>query len=238
MGCLSAITLRNTALAIPIPRVYYTFNIAEQTNSGLNINCDPTSILQVPLIASQAYNGIINTAPPGPKEGTHYFSPGNKVRNAMANGTLAIPTASGFSVSLWTQILSAGSTNQIVCGVGIGTTSKWYLFYDGPKLQVLCYCNGANNILGSQSAFLTNAGWGHVVMTWTGTSIKLYLNGVLKTWTTSNPTALPNETWTSLSVGKDVSGVLGNAYTNVDCLRVYDSVLTQAQVTAIYNSGT
>jgi hypothetical protein len=63
------------------------------------------------------------------------------------------------------------------------------------------------------------------------------MNGVLKTNNTSNPINLPNETWTSMSVGKDVGNALGNSYSAIDCVRVYSGVLSLSEIQSIYNAG-
>jgi hypothetical protein len=214
---------------------YYTFN--SSTISGTTINVDPISINTQPLTMSNTLSIISSN--PTPKEGDRCFNSGNKLYNAVNLSTMNIPTVKGITVSLWVNSLAAGSTNQQVIGFGVGTTTRTYLFLDGSKTQILVYnhngTTGGNQI--STGNTLSSSVWHHYAFTWTGSTIKIYMNGVLKTNNTSNPITLPNETWTSMAVGKDVGNALGNSYSAIDCVRVYSGVLSLSEIQSIYNAG-
>ena len=177
---------------------------------------------------------------PTPKEGDRCFNSANKLYNAANLSTMNIPTVKGITVSLWVNSLATVSTNQQVIGFGVGTTTRTYLFLDGSKTQILVYnhngTTGGNQI--STGNTLSSSVWHHYAFTWTGSTIKIYMNGVLKTNNTSTPIALPtNETWTSMAVGKDVGNALGNSYSAIDCVRVYSGVLSLSEIQSIYNAG-
>ena len=230
LSTLSSHGLRSVASDV-LPLYFYSFNTG--TTSGTTINTATTSVNTHPLTASNVAT-IISTGPT-PKEGDRCFTSGNKLYNAMST-THSISTANGISVSFWYNILAAGTLNQICLGLGIGTTSKMYVFFNGARDTVLVNTLGANNILTVQSANMTNGVWNHLAITWKASTITLYLNGVAKTWSTSVPTALPSETWTSMALGKSVDNVL-QGYSAMDMVRVYSSVLTAAQINTLYTTG-
>ena len=214
---------------------YYTFN--SSTISGTTINPDPISTNTQTLTMSNTLSIISSN--PTPKEGDRCFNSANKLYNAVNLSTMNIPTIKGITISLWVNSLSTVSTNQQVIGFGIGTTSRTYIFLDGTKTQILVYTHngttGGNQI--STGNTLSSSVWNHYAYTWTGSTIKIYMNGVLKTNNTSNPINLTNETWTSMAVGKDVGNALGNSYSAIDCVRVYSGVLSLSEIQSIYNAG-
>lgn len=236
LSATSSYHISKISTAVIKPLYYYTFN--SSTISGTTINVDPDNSTNTQTLTINNVAGLI-TSNPTPKEGDKCFSSGNKLYNAVNMSTMNIPTGNGITVSLWVNILSSVSTNQQIIGFGIGSTTRNYLFLDGGKTQILVYCHdgttGGSQISSGNS--LTSSVWHHYAYTWVGSTIKIYMNGVLKTNNTSNPISLPNETWTSMSVGKDVAGALGNSYSSIDCVRVYNQALTQGQIQSIYNAG-
>jgi hypothetical protein len=205
---------------------YYTFDTA--TVSGLTVNPDPSSTNTQPITLSSTL-GLTAT---GPIEGDRCFTNGATLYYALANGTLVIPTNNGLTVSFWFNVLAGnGTANEIIFGLGAGGTNIFYVFLSPSSNQMLLYLNGSNLIF-NQS--LTTGTWRHIAITWVGSTCLAYINGASVSFTTYVATALPNSTWSSMSVGRAVDNVLGNGYTNIDCVRVYNKVLTQAQIQTIY----
>ena len=87
----------------------------------------------------------------------------------------------------------------------------------------------------STAVTATNGIWANIQITWNGSSMLAYLNGTLMGTTTS--TAVANNAATTFNIGKNhnpyqvyVTGEIGE-------LRIYNTAITQAQVTADYGSS-
>jgi len=92
---------------------------------------------------------------------------------------------------------------------------------------------------GYNTGFSPNVGdWNHYAVTYTGTSIKFYVNSSLQF---STSTASINLTSITGYIGKHVNS--STSFTgsflngNVSKLRLYDEALTQLEITALYNEG-
>ena len=77
--------------------------------------------------------------------------------------------------------------------------------------------------------------WGHLVVTYNGNSVAAYMNGTALTLTGDNAGVIPAGTRTNYWIGKNQGGGGDNGVELVRFLRFYDSVLTQEQVTTLYN---
>ena len=218
------------------PLYYYTFNTS--TISGTTVNVDSANSTNTHTLTLNSTAGTWTTF----KEGDRSFTNGNKQYWCENIGGLSIPTNNGVTICFWFYVLTGNGTgNQLFFSTGIGTTSKIYLLSSPGSSQIVLSIqnNTGNNIF---TEALPTSTWKHFAFTYTGTTLKCYINGVLKTFTSTSVPSLPNETWTSMSVGRDVSqgapgNIYGPGYTAIDCVRVYNQVLTQAQIQSIYNAG-
>ena len=158
---------------------------------------------------------------------------------SFGNGT----TDSPFSISTWIKI-GQTTAQGIVTKYGSSSSTREYLFYTtGGKLRLLFIdaSNGANNFATGTTNLSTNT-WYHVSCTYDGrggstayNGITLYINGVAESVTTSGGsyTAMSN-TSQRVEIGKySTNELLGN----IDEVSVFNSELSQSDVTTIYNGG-
>lgn len=81
------------------------------------------------------------------------------------------------------------------------------------------------------SAAFINSGWYHVVVTFDGTMMKLYVNGKLQGTNSPYPHPYPNDK-IHYTLGATLGGYWQGA---IDDLRFYKRTLTDSDVTALYN---
>ncbi len=153
-------------------------------------------------------------------------------------------TDSPFSISAWIKI-GQTSAQGIVTKYGSTTATREYLFYTtGGKIRLLFIDanNGANNFATGTTSLSINT-WYHVACTYDGrggstayNGMTLYINGVSESVATSGGsyTAMSN-TSQSVEIGKySTNELLGN----IDEVSAFNTELSQANVTDIYNLGT
>lgn len=158
---------------------------------------------------------------------------------SFGNGT----TDSPFSISAWVKI-GQTTAQGIVTKYGSSSSTREYLFYTtGGKLRLLFIdaSNGANNFATGTTTLSTNT-WYHVACTYDGrggstayNGMTLYINGVAESVTTigGSYSAMSNTT-AMVQIGKySTNELLGN----VDEVAIFNSELSQSDITAIYNNG-
>jgi hypothetical protein len=160
----------------------------------------------------------------------------NTAADTGASGT--VPAITGaVTLMCWVKPLdlAAGSTHA-ACGIfqGSGNTdialfTQRGSFGTSNVLQADIRINGNLSACNGTSA-LTVGTWTHVAVTYDGTSIKLYRNGVLETTTAVSGTI-------SLGTGFYVAGALAAAGTDsdvvVDDARLYDQALSQPTIATL-----
>ena len=144
--------------------------------------------------------------------------------------------SNNFSCSVWVYIhdFTPGLTSYpMVLGFWCSGSYAWFIEVDGTVPEFNAYMYGPALRIGSTSTLALNT-WYHIVFTTSSTDgKKFYLNGVLEgnnvdtqdaTTTTPNANFIGQSTW-------------GSDYFDgqIDQLRFYNSVLTQTQVTELYN---
>ena len=150
------------------------------------------------------------------------------------------------SASAW--IKTSTSANQMFFDYGTngGTSGRaWYLY----AFNLASECQGTNASTGGNYALIAGTGgansnvcdnvslvdgnWHFVTVTYTGQSMKLYVDGTLKSTGTPAP-ADGNNTILSgtgyIGTAASSNGIIGQ----VDDLRFYNRVLSQAEITTLY----
>lgn len=139
----------------------------------------------------------------------------------------------GMSVFLWAKP-SISSVKEIIIKHNTGTSDiNWELYQNGNNLGARI--NGTSGTCTSTGDKFTTNTWHHIGMVWTGTEIKIYIDGVLSSNSCSRITSLPN-TAGNLSIGSYESG----SYSfngQLDDIRIYNYALSETQVKKIMNEG-
>ena len=143
-----------------------------------------------------------------------------------------------FTISVWvypTSISGIGNIAQNTTGAFSGATygfrvlraSSHYAFYIGDG-------SGYNPVQISSAVVLNT--WQHLVMTYDGTNSKYYLDGLLKTTASVSNISYGVAPYNNFYIG--TKGGSERFTGNIDEVSLFSNALTQADITAIYNSGT
>lgn len=159
---------------------------------------------------------------------------------SFATGKFNYAFDEAFSISAWVKwgsvtgqqgIFSCSGTNQ---GVQFLKTSAHALRFR------LCHTATTNDLMCTDNSTLAVSTWYHVVVTKTGSTgagVKFYVNGTLKT------TTINTDTLTTTPVYTTFTGAIGAKNGTefmagfIDNMIFYSGVLSQDQVTALYNNG-
>jgi hypothetical protein len=141
----------------------------------------------------------------------------------------SLDTGDTFSVEAWVRRGSYGTPNyQAIVSKG---ANAWMLaFYSSDRL-VLRQASVGDVVYSTVSIRDTN--WHHVAATKSGSSVKLYIDGVDRTGTVSNKTMQSNSI--ALSIGQSNGGSYFNG--TVDEVAVYNGALAAATVKGHYDRG-
>lgn len=143
--------------------------------------------------------------------------------NASIPSTTALNTADVFSIEAWVKRgTTGGSANQVIASKG---TTAWTLAFNTANKLIL-QVNGKTTSTSSTAVADTTA-WHHVVATKSGTTTKLYIDGVDVTGTGTNGTGANNTT--AITIGSAASATWLNG--TLDDVAVYKVALTKDQVT-------
>jgi hypothetical protein len=213
-----------------------------------------SSTALMPKFGSTSYygnNGIYGNGASGVRTG-----------NWLKIPTFVIPAAtlnSGISLSLWMYITSNTSLNQnqhlFIFNAGSYTTGcfRVYLSSSGGTSTLITQNNGMfYNYNYSPTGIFNNDSWYHIVFTYqltettptNKTTLNIYINGNLVLTTILTGIYIRgNLTYNYIgTIGQEISvngGVSSNAFPGyIDNFRFYNSVLTSAQVTTLYNDTT
>lgn len=157
----------------------------------------------------------------------------------------------GFSIACWIKTSGGGGQDEILSKMdGSNDEYKFEVGRDG-KLDVSFI--GGNNTSNVQNLQLNTPivgddNWHHVAASFNladaSTSLSLFVDGVEYTGADAGATYTSTGTWSAVSNTSAplVMGSRGGSswfYAgNIDELAIFDNVMTEAQATAIYNSGT
>ena len=109
------------------------------------------------------------------------------------------------------------------------------LAIDGGKNPGFLIFNGQSYDFANASETVSLNTWYHLVGTYDGTTIKIYVNGVLKN-TTNYPEGNLNSSGTNLEIGSQGNTREFNG--TIDEVRIYNQVLSEEQIKALYENKT
>ena len=157
--------------------------------------------------------------------------------NIPSLGTINAP----YSISTWVKI-PAGTTSGNVIHIsnnsnGLGWCIPFIAIESG-KFSAISY-NGTD-VHAIQSDTPSTDVWHHVVTTWSSsTGLRLYVDGVLKsTAAQTNFAASGSPAYVQLARGAGCTANTGFFRGSIDDVRVYNKVLSQVQISALFSSNT
>lgn len=144
-------------------------------------------------------------------------------------GSLGTALWSAITLMAWVRPMASTGTRYpvILYDAGGNDWFGWTLPQNSPKISGFL---GATTTPTSEDDHVPEdtTTWSHLCSTWDGTTLRVYVNGVLAT---SGAAAGPLGSLASISIGSPSWGNYGAH--GVDDLRVYDEVLTPAQITSL-----
>jgi hypothetical protein len=145
-----------------------------------------------------------------------------------------------FSVSFWAKNTLDSNNYYIIANNSGSTQSGWHIggANSGGTVYNFRINNGTNNYLLLNSGTVDDSNWHHVVVTWDNTTnangAKIYINGSLSSQGTSTSTTNFSFTNSTTQLMREPNGSL-RSDGNLDQIRIYDSALSAANVTTLYN---
>lgn len=151
------------------------------------------------------------------------------------------PTNS-LTASMWLQFIGSypASSTRIFSDYNQNPSStRWILGFNlsGTLCAIIFIAGGVGDII-VPIELLTNMGlgtWNHIAVSWDGTTIKSYLNGVAKT-TVGRIGSMPTGGSTPLSIGTQFNAGQGNRGSQQNCY-MWNRALTPSEHIELYNSG-
>jgi PKD repeat protein len=139
------------------------------------------------------------------------------------------PVAGFVSKSFIVHTKSSGTNNSEAYSLSFEDSPS------GKKFRVR-KVSGSNVFMAETSVFLSVNNWYHVCFSIDTTAVKLYLNSVLQN-TVSSPGPFSYHSTKSVYIGSNGDTTANNSFTgDLDNIRFYSGVLSQAEVTNLYNS--
>lgn len=156
--------------------------------------------------------------------------------NGINCGNHATLNLTSGTVSVWFQY--TGGLYLVSDANNNTDRNGWALTKTGTNTFSLQLCSGAAiQTITTVSTFSTST-WYHFVATWNGTTVKLYINGTQDVSTSQTVTPAFTTNPLILGAGYDGSSMAFPFTGTIDEVGIWNTVLTQTQITTLYNSGT
>jgi hypothetical protein len=144
------------------------------------------------------------------------------------------------TVSVWMAVGQAATTQYVVKKATNGTTDGWEIGLSSTTGKIFWRLNqktSANTYrIESTTNYATNgATWQHVVGTYDGTTIKIYVNGTMETSAAGPASIATNSLKVSFAGESDGYSAMKGL---LDTITIFDYALTQAEVSALYSPST
>ena len=141
-----------------------------------------------------------------------------------------------WSFNIWFNFDTLASTQVLFSKNEAGTNNEISCYYYSTATDIRCDIdNGASyGIVTTSSSYSTTGSWDFLSITYDGTNLRLYLNGVLQD-TTALSSATIIATGKEWELGSDRSSVFLNG--KLKEFSIFNKTLDQTAVTELYNNG-
>ena len=238
-------TLKRFVSVLPKSSVYASYYLSSDVWGGISL---PTPIAYWPLdetsgttahdATGNGYDGtLVNMDPAtdwvtGKIDGALDFDGSN---DYVDIGT-ALSPVTNFTITAWVKSASVGINQQIISKGKNGSKTQWELKTISNNGEVV-FQRRDGGYSGVQSQQQLTAGtWVHLAGSYDGSEWRIYWNGVLDSTATG---ADPVETTSRLFIGAldDKGNVKQFWHGLIDDVRIYNQVLTPAEIQVLYNMG-
>lgn len=180
--------------------------------------------------ASNTWGGYTNTPIVDDPDTCVFFNgASNSYVSVPHNATLNFGDT--FSYELW---IKRNSTGALMYLMGKGSTSPFLEITAGNVIELDKY--GTVGAVITSSITITDANWHHIVVTKTGSTRKLYIDGVDRTTLGTNQTMA--STALAFGIAQPGPNLAANSFNGwIDEAAVYNTALTQTRVQAHYNTA-
>jgi hypothetical protein len=169
------------------------------------------------------------------KINSSFDADGNGDRASVADNNI-LDITGDFTLSAWIN-REANTTGQVISKTN-GGTSGGYALLTGTSGEVYCRTNNGTTSNDSYTAtgiVSSGTGWHHIAAVRTGTSCRVFVDGIDKTVTAATHTTLTANALTLNIASMPNATELINA--KIDDARVYNYALTATQLKTLYNNG-
>lgn len=177
-----------------------------------------------------------NTSNPNPNNNSILFDGTNDY--VVSANSPGLPTTD-FTYTAWIKPTNTDAADKTILMASNAGSNELGIFRTA-ALGISVFTNNAARIANSTKK-VSAGSWSHVAVTRQGTSLKLYIDGILDTTVTDSSGALAFSTC-PLLIGTDAdsacTGTLGDYWKgNIDDVRVYGAALSQTDIQSIYNNA-
>ena len=154
-------------------------------------------------------------------------------KNLDYNGNLGFAGGGSRTWMVWVNVSSFAATGYILDNTtttaGSGSANRRFILYSESDSKIHMFASG-NEVLTSA---LSTSTWYHLVVTQSGTTWELFLNASSQGTTSIGTASYADD---SFRVGESYAGGGAGRSTN-DIVTIWDRVLSGAEITDLYNSG-
>ena len=137
------------------------------------------------------------------------------------------------TISAWFKLKDYNLTDKICIFSATRATGEYLISLDNQKLNFgLRNSSSWTNIYSDK---ILNTNWHHVVASWDGSVMKLYLDGICVATTSFSGSLGGSDNNTAIGALGTLSGNFFYGY--IDEFRIWSRALTQTEITSLYNAG-
>jgi hypothetical protein len=157
------------------------------------------------------------------------------INDSAINNDATFNITDAFSISAWIKTDTNGQNSDVIFFAGDGSNSRYGLDMagSGGKARFVLKTSAGISRISFTESIIDNE-WHHLLGTWDGTIMRLYLDGDLNTSGTNNGTLGSQD---SIMIGSWVSGTQLLYQGFVDEAAIFTSTLSAEEVAIVYNNG-
>jgi len=151
--------------------------------------------------------------------------------------TSSVDLSSAASVAFWFRKIDTLSTDCLFELVGDTTSKRTSIWASNSTgINIMSGALRKYQATGGNANTILGTGWNHILLTWAGSTRRLYINGV--SWALGGEsTADPANATGSMRIGAFHFSTIYEAAGNFSDIRVWNRELTSGEIASLYNAG-